>query len=699
MQKVLRTLLSLFLFFIVSAGVAEAQLGLVIKQKVVADGPAHACLYPSDGWMCQDVQYGSTGYTFEIRYNLVGLSPSEHVIFGAGSYFSGLSRSMEGALTLQDILAGQNIRSYDVQITGYELNMPIVGAPNSSVIVAALVQYISDTYNSGNKVKMVTYDYSSTLTSYALAYHGLENDVDEVIFLGGPVGFNYKYELYNSSAPSYISTADRAIKVEGWTILDAIMWINGWDQIPPCFDVGLYIYDGITYCEGQVELDTASMFSDYDIAIGNADLSYAGVEIHDIIGNDDVEWFKDSSKYWYDRITAASKTRDVIDDVDHFVYESDAVLEKVLERLGINIDLGSGVIPDAVAPTKPTSIVLEDLTTVLGGVTPPSVGVNPEGAQDNLGIHHYKIYRDGVHIGDAYPGVTFRDWNIAGETKYTYTAKAVDAAGNTSTGSSAFSITTKKLPTSAVTIVSGDEVPWIESVETYQMGNNQVFSVYDYGVLTCRDNKDGVIKGKLVVTHNIPSNPAAGTYQATFNCTDSDGNKAATKTAQIVVVNVVPAVVPDPDPQPNPDPDSGSDPVELPSADGEPDLGWLYGEAKPAGEVTPGGLVPCGDEGEPSCQFCHGVSLLENVLDWLAKILTIIATIIFVYAGVRMVISVGDAATKQAAKKLVINAATGLTIVLAAWLFIDILLQSLLGTDFQFLLDDIKCVSQPVSTV
>ncbi len=700
-------MLILVVFLAGSVGVVQAQWWwnqgdypgvLAPKQNIVALGVERECMYPSEGWMCQDVRYGATGYEFEIRYNMAGLNPSEHVIFAAGSYFSSLSRSLGGSDSLQDILAGQNIRSYDVQIMEYEANNPIVGAPNSSVMVAALVDYISNHYAGGKKVKMITYDYATTLTSYALAYHNLESKVNEVILLGGPAGFNYKYELYNLAAPSYISAADRAIKIDGWTILDAINWINGWQSIPHCTYMN-WIWDltSSDHCEGQVELDVASMFSDNNQTFTNVDLLYPGVEIHNIIGSNDVKWFKDSSKYWYDKISPKAKTRDVMPGVDHFVYESNDVINKILERLGIvGVNINNGIIPDATSPTKPTAIILDDKTNVLGGITPPSVAITPQGSKDNVKVHHYEVYRNdnnnNTYIGDAYPGVAFRDWSVAGETKYDYTVKAVDTAGNKSVVSDAFSITTGKLPANPAAPISNDEIPWIESTDTYQMGNDQAFSIYDHGVLTCVDNKDGGIKSNITVTHNIPANPPAGTYQITIDCTDSDGNKAATKTAQVVVVDMsVPVVAPNPNPQPNP-----NQPAAQPPANGKPDLSWLYGAAKPAGAATPGGLVPCGDEGEPSCQFCHGIDLLENVLDWLVKVLTAIATIIFVYAGVRMVTSVGNASAKQDAKKLIINAATGLVIVLAAWLFIDILLQSLLGANFQGPWDDIQCVVQPV---
>jgi hypothetical protein len=95
------------------------------------------------------------------------------------------------------------------------------------------------------------------------------------------------------------------------------------------------------------------------------------------------------------------------------------------------------------------------------------------------------------------------------------------------------------------------------------------------------------------------------------------------------------------------------------------------------------GLVPaCGGIGEDPCQVCHFVFMIDTVMQWLVMILSIIISIIFVYAGIRMVTSVGDAQVKTVAKKLIINAATGFVIVLSAWIVIDFILQSLVGNTF-----------------
>jgi hypothetical protein len=126
--------------------------------------------------------------------------------------------------------------------------------------------------------------------------------------------------------------------------------------------------------------------------------------------------------------------------------------------------------------------------------------------------------------------------------------------------------------------------------------------------------------------------------------------------------------------------DLGNTPAS-PEPAGSEDTG-LHNTVALAVAATPGGLVPCGDAGQPACEFCHVASLLDNVFQWLAMVLTILATLIIVVSGTWMAVSVGNAQVMKSAKKLITNALTALVIVLGAWILIDLLLQSLLISSF-----------------
>ncbi len=91
------------------------------------------------------------------------------------------------------------------------------------------------------------------------------------------------------------------------------------------------------------------------------------------------------------------------------------------------------------------------------------------------------------------------------------------------------------------------------------------------------------------------------------------------------------------------------------------------------------GLVPCTGERGNECQFCMLAQLIQNVVDWLVVILAIVTAIAFVYAGIKLVLAGGNAAEKEASKRLITNTFIGFVIVLAGWLIIDLILKMLLA--------------------
>lgn len=116
--------------------------------------------------------------------------------------------------------------------------------------------------------------------------------------------------------------------------------------------------------------------------------------------------------------------------------------------------------------------------------------------------------------------------------------------------------------------------------------------------------------------------------------------------------------------------------------------------------VSAAGLVPCGGPLEPGCQLCYFVTLMGNVFDWLVMILTVVVTIIFVSAGLKLVTSAGNASEKEAAKKMITNAFIGFVIVLSAWLLVDFGMKTLLDSGGAVgPWNKIACTIQPVAKI
>ena len=91
-----------------------------------------------------------------------------------------------------------------------------------------------------------------------------------------------------------------------------------------------------------------------------------------------------------------------------------------------------------------------------------------------------------------------------------------------------------------------------------------------------------------------------------------------------------------------------------------------------------GGLIPCGQSADNTCNSCHVVILANTVVKWLIGITFMIFAAMAVYSGVKLVISGGNSSAKEDAKEMFTNAFIGLFIILGAWLMIDTLLRFVL---------------------
>ena len=92
--------------------------------------------------------------------------------------------------------------------------------------------------------------------------------------------------------------------------------------------------------------------------------------------------------------------------------------------------------PDTVAPSAPDNPV--KATAGTGQVTPTW-----KASSDNVGVTGYRIYRDGTQVGSVNgTTLTYIDTGLARGT-YSYTVRAIDAAGNLSDPSKTESVTVK----------------------------------------------------------------------------------------------------------------------------------------------------------------------------------------------------------------------------------------------------------------
>lgn len=101
-----------------------------------------------------------------------------------------------------------------------------------------------------------------------------------------------------------------------------------------------------------------------------------------------------------------------------------------------SIAAGAPASGDSQAPTVPGSVT----ATATSATT---VNVTWTASTDNVGVTAYDIYRGGTKIGSAAGSATsYTDSTASAGTTYSYTVKALDAAGNASAASAAATVTT-----------------------------------------------------------------------------------------------------------------------------------------------------------------------------------------------------------------------------------------------------------------
>lgn len=91
------------------------------------------------------------------------------------------------------------------------------------------------------------------------------------------------------------------------------------------------------------------------------------------------------------------------------------------------------------------------------------------------------------------------------------------------------------------------------------------------------------------------------------------------------------------------------------------------------------GLVPCSGGPDDPCNTNDVVTFTTKIIEFLFTALGVIAVIVMVYAGFKMVISGGDEGAWRKAKELFQNVIIGIILILAAWLIVDTIMKGLTG--------------------
>jgi Protein of unknown function (DUF1573)/Fibronectin type III domain len=197
----------------------------------------------------------------------------------------------------------------------------------------------------------------------------------------------------------------------------------------------------------------------------------------------------------------------------------------------LNVPLtGTGVAApaDTTPPTAPT---------LTGSRTGTTASLSWSGATDNVGVTGYRVFRNGTQIGSP-TATTFSDSGLA-IGSYSYTVKAVDAAGNAGPASGVLTITVPDTVAPTAPTLAGSVSGAIASLSWSGATDN-------VGVTGYRVFRNGIQVGATTTATTFSQvGLAAGTYLYTVRAVDAAGNLSpVSNTVSLTVASTAPPKVP-----------------------------------------------------------------------------------------------------------------------------------------------------------
>jgi chitodextrinase len=180
---------------------------------------------------------------------------------------------------------------------------------------------------------------------------------------------------------------------------------------------------------------------------------------------------------------------------------------------------------DVTAPSVPANLKVTTITTT-------SVTLDWDNATDNVGVTSYDVYVDGLKKYTTAASNIIAN-NLASNTSYTFTVKALDAAGNSSVFSGAVSAKTLTPPpppdVTAPSIPANLSVPSITTTSIELDWDNATDNI---GVTGYDVYVNGVKKYSAITSNIIANNLASNTsYAFTVKALDAAGNSSAASNA------------------------------------------------------------------------------------------------------------------------------------------------------------------------
>jgi chitodextrinase len=184
--------------------------------------------------------------------------------------------------------------------------------------------------------------------------------------------------------------------------------------------------------------------------------------------------------------------------------------------------------PDTTAPSRPTGLVAT-------AVSASRIDLTWIASTDNVGVTGYRIFRNGSLLDTVAGNVrTYSNTGLTATTTYSYTVRAVDAAGNVSTASTAASATTPAVPdTIAPTTPTGFSATAISSSRIGLSWSASTDNVAVTGYRVYRNNVFLVTLGGNATTYESTGLAASTTYTYNVDAVDAAGNASGVSTSAV----------------------------------------------------------------------------------------------------------------------------------------------------------------------
>ncbi|WP_136605763.1 lytic polysaccharide monooxygenase [Paenibacillus dokdonensis] len=210
----------------------------------------------------------------------------------------------------------------------------------------------------------------------------------------------------------------------------------------------------------------------------------------------------------------------------------------------IDVDFGGGGgnPADTTAPTAPTGLAASNVSST-------GASLSWGASTDNVGVTGYKVYNGSTLVTTT--GGSTLSYNVTGltaNTSYTFTVKAVDAAGNASAASNAVTFVTTSLPPTDTTAPSAPAGLQVSGTPTSSSISLSWSAATDnVGVTGYRIYKGSSLAGTVsgtTLSYTASGLTANTSYSFTVRAIDAAGNESANSNAVTATTASAPAAAP-----------------------------------------------------------------------------------------------------------------------------------------------------------